>query len=161
MYIYMHTMAKTIMISNVLYEELKNAKKDKSFSETIKDLMDECGPLIKEPRRVVLGGPMMGIAQYSLMVPVVKSTNGIIFLSEAEIEKAESAFCIRCSRCVESCPLGLLPCMIAMAVEKGRWDLAKAYGALECMECGACNYTCPQRRNIVQAVKQAKSHFRK
>lgn len=123
---------------------------------TIKDLMDECGPLKKEPRRVVFGGPMMGIAQDSLMVPVVKSTNGIIFLSEGEIEKAGDAFCIRCGRCVENCPLGLLPCMIAMAVEKGRWDLAKAYGVLECMECGACNYVCPQRRNIVQAVKRAK-----
>ncbi len=123
---------------------------------TIKDLMDECGPLKKEPQRVVLGGPMMGVAQYSLMAPVVKSTNGIIFLSEGEIEKAENAFCIRCSRCVESCPLGLLPCMIALAVEKGRWDLAKAYGVLECMECGACNYVCPQRRNIVEVVRQAK-----
>ena len=123
---------------------------------SIKGLMDECGPLNKEPERIVFGGPMMGMAQYSLHTPVIKSTNGIILLSEKEIPPAEEAFCIRCSRCVASCPLGLMPCMIALAVEKQKWDLARAYGALECMECGACSYVCPQRRNIIQAIKYAK-----
>ena len=127
----------------------------------IKDLMDECGPLRKEPQRIVFGGPMMGIAQYSLNTPVIKSSNGVIFLSGKEIAPNEEAFCIRCGRCVESCPLGLTPCLIALAVEKEKWDLAKAYGALECMECGACSYVCPQRRSIVQAIKYAKTRMPK
>jgi electron transport complex protein RnfC len=123
---------------------------------SIKDLEDECGPLTKEPEKIVFGGLMMGIAQYSLHTPVIKSTNGVIFLSEKEARPAEEAFCIRCARCVASCPLGLLPCMVALAAEKGKWDLAKSYGVLECMECGSCSYVCPQRRNIVQAIKYAK-----
>lgn len=124
---------------------------------SIKDLMEGCGPLQEEPKRIVLGGPMMGIAQYSLQAPIIKTTTGVIFLSEKEIEPAEEAFCIRCGRCVERCPLGLMPCMIALSVEKKKWDLAKSYGALECMECGSCSYVCPQRRNVVEAIKYAKA----
>lgn len=122
----------------------------------ISDLLRECGPLTQEPQRIVFGGPMMGLAQYSPHTPVIKNTGGVIFLSEKEIEPLEEAFCLRCGRCVESCPLGLMPCMIGLAVEKEKWDLAKSYGALECMECGSCSYVCPQRRNIVQEIKYAK-----
>ncbi len=122
----------------------------------IKDLIEQCGPLRKEPAKIVFGGPMMGISQYSLDVPVIKSTNGVILFSKNEAESAEEKFCIRCGRCVEHCPLGLMPCMMSMASEKEKWELAKAYGCMECMECGACNYVCPQKRNIVQAIKHAK-----
>jgi len=104
---------------------------------------------------------MMGIAQYSLDTPIIKSTTGIILLSEGEVGSAEEKFCIRCGRCVEYCPLGLMPCMMSLASEKEKWDLAKAYGCAECMECGACNYVCPQKRNIVQAIKHAKTRIPK
>lgn len=127
----------------------------------IQDIINECGPLKKEPERIVFGGPMMGLAQYSLDTPVIKTTSGALFLSEKEAQAAQDAFCIRCGRCVEACPLGFMPCMIALAVEKGKWDLAKTYGALECMECGSCSYVCPQRRNIVQQIKYAKSRMPK
>lgn len=127
----------------------------------LKDLLTACGPFKKEPKKIIFGGPMMGIAQYNLDVPVIKSTNGIVCLSEGRIGEAEEASCIRCSRCVENCPLGIMPCMISLAAEKEKWDLAKAYGCLECMECGLCNYICPQKRNIVQAIKQAKQEILK
>ncbi len=128
---------------------------------SIQDIINECGPLKKEPERIVFGGPMMGLAQYSLDTPVIKTTSGALFLSDKEAQAAQDAFCIRCGRCVEACPLGFMPCMIALAVEKGKWDLAKTYGALECMECGSCSYVCPQRRNIVQQIKYAKSRMPK
>lgn len=127
---------------------------------SIKDLIDSIGPLKKEPSRIVFGGPMMGIAQYNINTPIIKTTGGIIFLSEKAIEPAEDTMCIRCARCVANCPLGLMPCMIALASEKEKWDLAKAYGALECMECGACSYVCPQRKSIVQLIKYAKTKLR-
>ena len=123
---------------------------------TIRDLIGECGPLKEEPKKIVFGGPMMGIAQYSLDTPIIKTTSGVIFLTESEVKPAEDAFCLRCGRCVENCSLGLEPCMISLAVEKEKWDLAKSYGALECMECGSCSYVCPQGRNIVQSIKYAK-----
>ena len=124
---------------------------------TIRDLISECGPLKEEPKKIVFGGPMMGIAQYSLDTPIIKTTGGVIFLAESEVEPAEEAFCLRCGRCVENCSLGLEPCLISLAIEKEKWNLAKAYGALECMECGSCSYVCPQRRNIVQSIKYAKT----
>ena len=128
---------------------------------SIRDLLEECGPLKKEPKKIVFGGPMMGLAQYSLDTPVIKTTGGIIFFSQAEAEPATEAFCLRCGRCVENCPLGFMPCMIAQAVEKEKWDLAKAYGAWECMECGSCSYVCPQGKNIVQKIKYAKMRMPK
>lgn len=127
---------------------------------TIRDLISECGPLKEEPKKIVFGGPMMGIAQYSLDTPIIKTTSGVIFLTESEVKPAEDAFCLRCGRCVENCSLGLEPCMISLAVEKEKWDLAKSYGALECMECGSCSYVCPQGRNIVQSIKYAKMRLK-
>lgn len=127
---------------------------------TIRDLISECGPLKEEPKKIVFGGPMMGIAQYSLDTPIIKTTGGVIFLAESEVKPAEDAFCLRCGRCVENCSLGLEPCLISLAIEKEKWDLAKAYGALECMECGSCSYVCPQGRNIVQSIKYAKMRLK-
>lgn len=131
------------------------------FGTPIKDLISQCGPLKKEPKKIIFGGPMMGAAQYTQDVPVIKNTNGIILLSENQIKEVENTFCIRCSRCVEACPLGLMPCLISQACEKERWDLAKAYGCMECMECGLCNYVCPRSRNIVQHIKYAKTRVKK
>ncbi|MFA6217921.1 MAG: electron transport complex subunit RsxC [Candidatus Omnitrophota bacterium] len=122
----------------------------------IKDLIAQCGPLTKTPKQIIFGGPMMGIAQYSQDVPVIKNTNGILLLSEAQVKESQENTCIRCGRCVEYCPLGLMPCLMSMAGEKEKWDLAKSYGCLDCMECGLCNYVCPQKRNIVQTIKTSK-----
>ncbi|MBU4473540.1 MAG: electron transport complex subunit RsxC [Candidatus Omnitrophica bacterium] len=123
----------------------------------LSDLITQCGPLKKKPEKIIFGGPMMGFAQYSLDTPVIKNTNGVILFSDTEIKVAEEAACIRCSRCVEHCPLGLMPCLISLACQKERWDAARSYGCLDCMECGLCDYVCPQRRNIVQAIKRAKA----
>ena len=122
----------------------------------IKELISFCGPLTKEPATIIIGGPMMGIAQYSLETPVIKSTNGVVLLKEAIDESRDASLCIRCSRCVHNCPTGLMPCMIALASEKQHWELAKSYGALDCIECGSCNYVCPQKINLLQLIKYAK-----
>jgi electron transport complex protein RnfC len=121
----------------------------------IKELINYCG-LKEEPAKVIVGGPMMGIAQYSLDVPVIKSSNGVLCLNKREVKAVEEGVCIRCGRCVEYCPAGLMPCLISMAAEKEKWDLAKAYGCLDCIECGLCAYVCPQSRYMVQALKMAK-----
>ncbi|MBC8436503.1 MAG: electron transport complex subunit RsxC [Candidatus Omnitrophica bacterium] len=123
----------------------------------IRELIARCGPLVKQPQKIICGGPMMGIAQYSQDVPVIKATCGIILLSESAVKPMQDEFCIRCGRCVEYCPVGLLPCLITIAAEKEKWDLAKAYGCLECMECGLCSYVCPQKRNMLQKLKDAKA----
>lgn len=122
----------------------------------IKELIDFCGPLKEEPAKIIVGGPMMGIAQYTINTPVIKSTTGVILLGAKEAGLRKEEFCIRCGACVRECPSGLMPCLINLASEKGLWQEAKKYGALDCIECGSCNYLCPANRRLVQSVKRAK-----
>jgi len=122
----------------------------------IKDLIEQCGPLKKEPKKIIFGGPMMGIAQYTDEVPVIKSTTGVLLLSEKMAKVREEEVCIRCGACIRACSLGLMPCLINLSSEKSMWAEAKAYRALDCMECGLCNYVCPAKRQLTQSVKRAK-----
>ncbi len=127
----------------------------------LKELIDFCGPLKEEPAKIIVGGPMMGIAQFTDMVPVIKSTTGVIVMSKAEAQTQEENYCIRCGACVKECPTGLLPCLINQAAEKGFWQQAKDYGGLDCMECGLCTFVCPSNRKIVQSIKRAKLELNK
>jgi electron transport complex protein RnfC len=105
---------------------------------------------------IILGGPMTGLAQATADVPVIKCTTGIILLSPGERLAAEPGPCIRCGRCVERCPMRLLPNEIARSVEKGRPDLARHYGLADCIECGVCAYVCPSKIKHVDLVRQGK-----
>ncbi len=123
---------------------------------SIRELIDFCGPLKEEPAKIIIGGPMMGIAQYNTLAPVIKSTTGVILLNAKEAGNQEEAFCIRCGACVRECPVNLMPCLINLASEKELWMQAKSYGVLDCIECGLCSYVCPANRNLVQSIKRAK-----
>jgi electron transport complex protein RnfC len=122
----------------------------------IKELIDFCGPLKEEPVKMITGGPMMGISQFTDLVPVIKSTNGVLLLNKKESRILEEDVCIRCGACVRACPAGLMPCLINLAAEKGLWATAKDYAAIDCIECGLCSYVCPANRNLVQSIKMAK-----
>ncbi|MDD5006268.1 MAG: electron transport complex subunit RsxC [Candidatus Omnitrophica bacterium] len=128
---------------------------------TVRDLIQECGGFKKEPAKVVFGGPMMGIAQFSLDVPVIKTTSGIVFFSKEELVVREDRVCCRCARCIDVCPARIMPAIITMAAEKERWDIAKDYDALDCIECGLCSYICPAKRDLVHLIKYAKSRIKK
>ena len=122
----------------------------------IKELIDFCGPLKEGPAKIIIGGPMMGIAQYTDEVPVIKSTNGVLLFGKKEAKYLDEEYCIRCGACVRECPAGLMPCLINLASEKALWQEAINYGALDCIECGICNYVCPANRILVQSIKRAK-----
>jgi electron transport complex protein RnfC len=127
----------------------------------IGELIEECGPLREEPVKVIMGGPMMGIAQYSLDTPVIKGTSGILLLTQKEAGVQDEKFCIRCSRCVQHCPMRLMPSLINLSVLRQDWSLAKLYGVLDCIECGSCSYVCPAKIDLVQSVKYAKFRIAK
>jgi electron transport complex protein RnfC len=121
----------------------------------VKELIAYCG-LEEKPAKIIIGGPMMGIAQYTDEVPVIKSTTGIVLLNKREAKIQEEEFCIRCGACVRNCPAGLMPCLINLASEKELWAEAKVYNAIDCIECGLCNYVCPANRTLVQSIQRAK-----
>jgi len=127
----------------------------------LKELIDFCGPLKSAPAKIIVGGPMMGIAQFTDMVPVIKSTTGVIVLGKTEAGDKEENPCIRCGACVRECSMGLMPCLINQAAEKGFWQQAKDHSVLDCMECGLCSFVCPSHRRIVQSIKRAKLELNK
>ncbi len=125
----------------------------------VSQLIEEAGGFIDDgPVKVIIGGPMMGFAQYSLDVPVTKGTSGVIAMTSDEYEPTEKfGPCIRCGRCIDICPMGLMPSMLSLFSEKGFYEDCKEYNLFDCFECGSCTYVCPSKRPIVQFVRLAKS----
>lgn len=119
-------------------------------------LIEKSGGFIKEPKKIVMGGPMMGIAQYSMDVPVIKGTSGILAFTDQEVSLAPESPCIRCGKCVEACPMNLLPLYLNAYAVKNDLEKAEEYHAVDCIECGSCSYVCPAKRHLVQTIRVAK-----
>ena len=120
-------------------------------------LVDYCGGLTENAGKIISGGPMMGMAQFSLAVPVIKGTSGILILEDDMANQCEETPCISCARCVDICPMQLLPNQLATMVEYDKIDPAKSYGLFDCMECGSCAYICPAKRRLVHYIKLGKA----
>lgn len=127
---------------------------------SLQDVFDFCGGFVKEPAKVIMGGPMMGVAQFSLNNAILKQTNAILALSQEEINTQPESPCIRCGRCVEACPMSLMPMQINGLVVKGNWADTAKYHVIDCIECGCCSYSCPASRNLVQSFRYAKAELR-
>jgi len=106
--------------------------------------------------RIVMGGPMMGIAQVNLQVPVIKGTTSVILISKDEARTYPEYTCIRCARCVDHCPVSLLPAELARFSKGGKWERLEEYHIMDCMECGCCAYVCPAGISIVELIKLGK-----
>ncbi len=126
----------------------------------IQELFDFCGGFKSEPRKVLYGGPMMGISVPSTEVPVLKMTNAVIAMDEKEATPNKTTACINCGACVNHCPLRLDPRAIAKAYKLNSGEDLEKLCADLCMECGCCAYVCPANRHIVQTNKLAKAKLR-
>ena len=129
----------------------------------VSEIIDKVGGLSKKLRKIIFGGPMTGIAQPSLEVPVLKGTSGILFFGEEYFEMApeEESPCIRCASCVDSCPIGLLPVFIDHAYRRNDMKLAESFNAVDCIECGVCSYVCPAKRHLTDNIKKVKQSILK
>jgi len=122
----------------------------------LSELIDFCGGFRYDAGKVIAGGPMMGFAQSNLDAPVIKGTSGLLVLTPEESEVSGHGPCIRCSRCIDACPMGLQPAMLSVLAEAEMYEDMKEYDLMNCFECGTCAYVCPSKRPIVQWVKLAK-----
>ncbi len=127
----------------------------------IGDLIEECGGVTGNCAKVITGGPMMGPAQYSLDVPVIKGTTGILCLGGKEISLHEELPCIHCARCVDVCPMGLLPTEMRKQIKAGRCEELQNYNLSDCLECGCCEYVCPAHIPLVHLFKLGKSEIQR
>lgn len=122
-------------------------------------LIEKAGGFTGTPGKVIMGGPMMGTALRDLDVPVLKGTSGIVVLAKEQAKADPVLPCLRCGKCVDACPMRLLPVWIAAYAENGYLDEAEKFRAMDCMECGACAYSCPSRRPLVQSIRLAKARI--
>lgn len=110
--------------------------------------------------KLVMGGPMMGMAQPSEIVPVIKGTSGLLALTKEETNPYKPKSCIVCGKCIKACPMKLLPNMYAKLARFKNWEEMGKYNLMDCIECGSCSYICPANRPLTEAIKIGKAKLR-
>jgi electron transport complex protein RnfC len=128
------------------------------FGTPLRALIDYCGGIDSQANKVIIGGPMMGIAQFDLDFPAVKGTNSVLVTESVPIREED---CISCGKCIEVCPMRLMPTLLARYAKMGRYDECRENYIDDCFECGACTYACPANIPLVQYIKIAKKELLK
>ena len=123
------------------------------------DLIDACGHS-ENPYKVLSGGPMMGASQYDLSVPTIKGVNAITVLGRKNRYVVEDSRCLRCGKCVDACPMKLMPVLMYKAMQSNDVEEMKASNIMDCIECGCCAYTCPASVPLVLGFRAAKQIIR-
>ena len=111
-------------------------------------------------KKIIMGGPMMGIAQYSCDVPTIKGTSAILAFTDKETEEKKTLSCVKCGKCVSACPMGLVPALLSANYKIGNYEMLSKLNIMDCIECGICSYTCQCRIPITQNIKMAKAKMR-
>ena len=122
-------------------------------------LMDSVGNS-ENPYKVLSGGPMMGVTQYDLMVPVIKGVNAVTILGRQNRFAVDEPRCLRCGKCIEACPMRLMPVLMYKAMQTGSTDEMKAFNLMDCIECGCCAYVCPASVPLVLGFRAGKQRLR-
>lgn len=153
------------LIERVLTVSGSGVKEQKNLRVKIGTIAEEiikyCGGINGDLKKIIFGGPMTGFSSYTLNIPVLKGTSGILLFTDKEAKEYEEYPCIRCGRCADACPMLLMPMLIDAYSRIELFEKAKYYGALDCIECGACAYVCPSKRHLVQSIRFAKSELLK
>lgn len=128
---------------------------------SFKDIIEDCGGYSGSIEKLVMGGPMMGFAQYTDEVPAIKGTSGILALTKEESEAPTQQQCIRCAKCVDVCPVYLQPVIMNQLIMHERFEELEKQNIWSCIECGACSFICPSKISLVHSFKYAKNELAK
>lgn len=154
----MPLVSKRLTIDGDLVNEPKNVLVP--LGSSISDVLEFAGGIKADPYKLIIGGPMMGLAIENTAAPIVKQNNAVLALSEKTAYMPEAEACIRCGKCATACPMHLVPFHIAGAVNHGDSDEIKNLYADYCMECGCCAFSCPSKRPLVETMRRAKAILR-
>jgi electron transport complex protein RnfC len=146
---------KRVTVDGSCINEPKNV--EVLIGTTLQDVFDYSGGVCEEPFKVIMGGPMMGVAQHSMETSVIKNTNALLAFNEAEGKIPDESPCIRCGKCVSACPMDLLPLFINQSIKREKYDEVRKYNPSDCIECGCCSYVCPAKIALVQSIRMAKA----
>ena len=141
---------RVITVSGKIVNKPKNIKA--RIGTLFTDLLDFCEGTKEEIGKIISGGPLMGFAISTLETPLTKGSSGLILLNKKDAHKDEESTCLRCGRCVDICPMNLVPSLIANSVRYDDWDAAEKYGVMDCMKCGSCAYVCPSHIKLIQWI---------
>jgi len=147
---------KKPLIDRVITVSGKIVKKPKNIKARIgtlfSDLLDFCEGTTAEIGKVISGGPMMGFAVSTLETPMIKGSSGLLLFDKKEAQKEDEYTCLRCGRCVDVCPMELVPSLIAHSVRYDDFEMADKYGVMDCIKCGSCAYVCPSHIKLIQWI---------
>lgn len=153
------------LIDRVVTVTGKSLKKPGNFmvriGTPVSALVEKAGGLPEQTAKVINGGPMMGKAISTLDVPIVKGSSGILLMDECEARRKELKPCIRCTKCVSVCPMGLEPYLLMTLSEKSLFERMETEKVLDCIECGSCSYTCPSSRPLLDYIRLGKAEVNK
>ncbi|MBK5251616.1 MAG: electron transport complex subunit RsxC [Peptostreptococcaceae bacterium] len=122
----------------------------------ISEIVAQAGGYKGDPGKLILGGPMMGFAQFTDNLPSTKTTSGVLVFTEEQARLPEYNPCIRCGKCVDICPSFVQPFAISAYSLNGMFDMAEKYNAMDCIECGSCSFICPSKRPLLHSIRMAK-----
>ncbi len=122
------------------------------------DAIHACKGVMREPQKVLMGGPMAGIAQATAEVPVMAGTSAVLALPKEVVKEENEEPCIRCNLCADHCPVSLSPAMITLAAERKEFAVAEEWNVTDCVECGNCAYVCPSKRPMLELIRLARGH---
>ena len=150
----MPVIRRIVTVSGSAIAEPKNL--EVRIGTQVEKLIDACGGFKEAPNKLLMGGPMMGVAQFSLEIPIFKGTNAFLAFCGEEDKRVANPQCIRCGKCINACPMHLLPNYMNLYGKKDDLDNAVECGMMDCIECGSCAYVCPARIPLVAQFRLTK-----
>lgn len=122
-----------------------------------RELVEEAGGFVKEPVKIISGGPMMGFGIFDLDLPTTKTASALLCMTKDDVSRWEPSPCINCGRCVEVCPGRIVPTMLANDADRGDFEAFEKHNGMECCACGCCSFVCPAKRQLTQSIKSMRA----